>query len=161
MTFNQTQSIDWFSVWFCRKRVIRLVEDIWQSNCTSTYKYLWMIEKRTSKYFGLRPGHSVRNEHSHVCKCHPDKEPHISIGPSYSINKLVIIRMWAFKRCFYGSICLISSRALCLALSLWHIAPLYGTFSFVSFQGNGMQSYTGHMIISIKAFLSLLFVVFL
>lgn len=25
-----------------------------------------------------------------------------------------------------------------------HLAPLYGTFALVSFQGNGMQSYTGH-----------------
>lgn len=39
-----------------------------------------MIEKRTTKYFGLRPGQSVRNEHSHV-QWHPDEEPHISIRP--------------------------------------------------------------------------------
>ena len=36
-----------------------------------------MIENWTAKYFGLSPGHSV--EHSQVCACHPDEEPHISI----------------------------------------------------------------------------------
>lgn len=97
-----------------------------------------MTEKRTAKYFGLRPGHSVRNEHSHVCVCHPDEEPHISI-PAH-LTQSISLLSYIYE---HLKDAVMAEFALFL-VEPSHLAPLYGTFALVSFQGNGMQSYTGH-----------------